>query len=62
MTIKEERALWNKAIRCAADEILKYDGLIENELDRKYISDKIKEKWLYKRMVGVREFKQKTND
>lgn len=61
MTIKEERSIWNKAVRCAADEILKFDGIIPDKIERQYVCDKIKEKWLYKREVGIREFKKQKN-
>lgn len=61
MTIKEKRVLWNEAVRAVCGSIKEYDGIIPDEIDRKYMSEKIMDKWLYKRMVGVREFNRQKN-
>jgi hypothetical protein len=41
MILRTEKALeiWNEAVRCAAREILKYDGIIPSEFDRKIVHD-----------------------
>jgi len=48
MTKREHRTVWNQAVRAACDEVLKYDGIIPDKIDREYMADKIREKWCYK--------------
>ena len=36
---KKELAIWNEAIKMAAKEILKWDGTIPDERERKYVSE-----------------------
>ncbi len=44
----KEKLIWNEAVKCVANELKLYDGLIEEEETRKYLSNRLIEKFSYK--------------
>jgi len=53
---KKEKLLWNEAVAATAKEVLKYDGLVPNDDDRKALSEALKKRVSYKKELEEKEW------